>query len=76
MGEQEVAKMLNVSPGTLRNQRSKKIGLPYVKIGKKVQYRYSDIEDFIEKNIRLITKDHSIGAAIKIGLENDKNIAN
>lgn len=51
MSEQEVARMLNISPGTLRNQRSKKIGLPYVKIGRGVMYRMQDVLDFVEVNV-------------------------
>ena len=51
MCEQEVAQMLSISQGTLRNQRSKKIGLPYVKIGRGVMYRMQDVLDFVEANL-------------------------
>ena len=46
MSEQEVARMLNISPGTLRNQRSKKIGLPYVKVKNRIFYRQEDVINF------------------------------
>lgn len=46
MSEQEVAKILNVSSGTLRNQRSKKIGLPYVKVKNRIFYLQEDVTIF------------------------------
>ncbi|MBN9564898.1 MAG: helix-turn-helix domain-containing protein [Alphaproteobacteria bacterium] len=46
MSEHEVARMLNISPGTLRNQRSKKIGLPYVKVKNRIFYRQEDVINF------------------------------
>ncbi|WP_085440393.1 helix-turn-helix domain-containing protein [Magnetofaba australis] len=45
----EAAKILGVEPTTLGNWRhTKRYPLPYVKVGKKVMYRLTDVEEFIE----------------------------
>ena len=48
--EQEVVDLYGLKLGTLRNHRSKKIGIPFVKLQGKVRYRLSEIEAYIEKN--------------------------
>lgn len=54
MTEQVAAKYLGVHKGTLSNWRStKKVEIPYVKIGKAVRYKKSDLDFFIEKCIVL-----------------------
>lgn len=43
------AKVLGVEPGTLEVWRStKRVLLPYVKIGRAVRYRRSELQKFIE----------------------------
>ena len=49
--EREVVDLYGLKLGTLRNHRSKKIGIPFVKLQGKVRYRLSEIEACIEKNI-------------------------
>ena len=49
--EREVVDLYGLKLGTLRNHRSKKIGIPFVKLQGKVRYRLSEIEAYIEKNI-------------------------
>jgi excisionase family DNA binding protein len=46
------AAYLGVSPGTLANWQSTKTRrVPYVKIGRHVRYRQSDLDAFIEANV-------------------------
>lgn len=48
----QAAAQLGNNTGTLANWRaSKKMDLPYVKVGKLVRYRQSDIDAFIERNV-------------------------
>ena len=51
LGEQfvadlELAKRWSCSVKTLRNHRSKRIGCPYVRLGRSIRYRLSDIVAF------------------------------
>ena len=48
--EREVVDLYGLKLGTLRNHRSKKIGIPFVKLQGKVRYRLLEIEAYIEKN--------------------------
>ncbi|QFY43125.1 helix-turn-helix domain-containing protein [Candidatus Methylospira mobilis] len=53
LNEQEAAQYLNVSPGTLSVWRSTgRYGLVYVKIGRRVKYRVSDLLAFVESRSR------------------------
>ena len=46
------AEYLGVSPGTLANWQSTGFRrVPHVKIGKRVRYRISDLDAFIEQNL-------------------------
>ncbi|MBC8737567.1 helix-turn-helix domain-containing protein [Paraburkholderia sp. UCT31] len=48
----KTAVALGVSPNTLANWRAtKRYPLPYVKVGRLVRYRLSDIEAFIASNL-------------------------
>ena len=49
--EREVVDLYGLKLGTLRNHRSKKIGIPFVKLQGKVRYRLLEIEAYIEKNL-------------------------
>lgn len=48
--EKEVSDLLRIGLQTLRNQRSKGIGLPYVKFGKSVRYCKADLEKFLNEH--------------------------
>lgn len=47
---EDVAEMLNVTPGSLANDRYRGEGIPYVKIGTRVRYLESDVLAYIEAN--------------------------
>jgi len=50
-----VASMIGISIGTLAMWRSRKEQLPYLKLGKCVRYRASDVRQWIESS--LVTVD-------------------
>jgi hypothetical protein len=52
----EVCELTGLNARTLANQRSKREGIPYRKVGRKVLYPISDVEKFIEKQ-PVLTKD-------------------
>lgn len=58
---EQAAEMLGLSnPRTLDNWRStNRYSIPYVKVGRMVRYRASDIQDFIEKKTVRTTSDDS-----------------
>ena len=45
----ESAQLLNLSVQTLRNWRSKRIGPPYIKLGRAVRYKLVDLLEWVEK---------------------------
>ena len=49
--EKELAEILGLSRRTLQNWRQQKIGPMYIKLGRVVRYRHSDIEPYITENI-------------------------
>ena len=55
--ERDVSKRIIRSIQTLRNDRSKGQGIPYIKVGRLVRYRQSDVEKFIE-NERIETNPY------------------
>lgn len=51
--EREAAKILDTAPGTLSVWRSTgRYGLPFIKIGRKVRYRRSDLAAWLESRLR------------------------
>jgi hypothetical protein len=48
--EQEVSSITGKPVQTLRNERHRRTGIPYVKWGKSVLYRKDDIEVFLSQN--------------------------
>ncbi len=51
LSTEETAKYLGVEAGTLNVWRCvKRYDLPYIKVGRLVKYRKSDLDAFIEKN--------------------------
>lgn len=58
---EQAAKLLQVEPQTLANDRStKRIGIPFAKIGGAVRYRPADLLEFIEKSM---VRPASVGGA-------------
>ena len=50
LDELQAADFTGLSVHTLRNHRSKGVGLPFVKILKSVRYSLDDIETYMEEN--------------------------
>jgi hypothetical protein len=48
--EREVARITGFALSTLRNNRFKGAGIPYLKIGRSVRYSLKDVVDFMEKH--------------------------
>ena len=48
--EDEVSRIFNISKHTLRSDRFKGSGLPYIKIERRVRYKVSDIEKYLDAN--------------------------
>jgi excisionase family DNA binding protein len=46
--EEEASRILGLSIQTLRNDRASKRRIPFLKLGKSVRYRLSDLEQYIE----------------------------
>jgi len=46
--EKEVAEITGRALSTLRNERFLGKGIPYIKIGKSVRYKYEDVIEFME----------------------------
>jgi len=52
--EYEAAQILDLKPGTLQVWRStKRYPLPYVKLGRLIRYRRSDLDDFLRGCVNL-----------------------
>lgn len=51
MTQDELAIMLDVTPDTLREWRRLKQGPDFVKTGKAVMYRESDVQDWLKRNV-------------------------
>jgi len=58
---EETAKYMGLSNGTLEVWASeKRYNLPYIKLGKRaVRYRLSDVENFINSNVKFTKKEVS-----------------
>ena len=53
LNEQQAAEYLTVSPGTLSVWRSTgRYSLPFVKVGRRVRYRLSDLDAWLEARSR------------------------
>ena len=55
--EGEVANYLGLAAKTLRSWRTSRSTLPFLKIGRLVRYRRSDVEAFVNGSIRNSTSD-------------------
>jgi len=53
----EAARYLSIAPGTLMNWRSRKQqGPSYIKVGQRVRYRISDLQDFLDRQTVRVPK--------------------
>jgi excisionase family DNA binding protein len=52
--ETEVAAKLEVTRPCLRRWRHEQRGLPFVRVGRLVRYRPSDVDDFINTNLQAL----------------------
>ena len=48
--EKEVQEYYKINVNTLQRNRSEGLGLPYVKLGRLVRYKVSDIEKYLDAN--------------------------
>ena len=48
ISEVEVSKITGRALSTLRNERSRGKGIPYIKVGRSVRYNFNDVIDFME----------------------------
>ena len=55
--EKETAKLLSLSVKTLQRYRYTGGGPIYIKLGKSVRYKESDIEKYVSERIRYITTE-------------------
>jgi len=51
LNQSQVASLIGMSEAWLEQCRFRKIGIPYVKIGRSVRYRTSDVQSWIESNV-------------------------
>lgn len=57
LSTEETATYLGVSINTLASWRCRgQNDIPYLKIGRRVRYRISDLDEFVSKNLRIKTK--------------------
>jgi predicted DNA-binding transcriptional regulator AlpA len=54
MNQKQVAEILGMSEAWLEISRFKKTGIPYIKIGRAVRYRTSDVNLWLEKNAQSV----------------------
>ena len=55
--ERGAAKRLKLAPETLRNMRWRGDGPPFLKLGRTVRYRLSDLADWLDARVRTSTSD-------------------
>jgi hypothetical protein len=48
LNEKKVAEITGRALSTLRNERSKGVGISYVKIGRSIRYNITDVIEFME----------------------------
>jgi len=49
--QSQVAAWINMSPAWFEQNRFKGVGIPYVKIGRSVRYRVSDVQRWIDEHV-------------------------
>jgi len=60
--QEEVGRLLGLSPQTLANHRSRGVGIPFVRLGRSVRYLERDVKEYLEKN-RVSTSPNAYGDA-------------
>jgi len=64
INEYQLSELIGIALSTLRNNRSKGQGIPYIKLGRSVRYNLQDVIDFMEahkirtEKYRAIKKDN------------------
>ncbi len=53
----EVARIVGRTTGTLRNWRTQRRNLPYVKVGTKAYYRPEDVSAYMERAVQIVEVD-------------------
>jgi predicted DNA-binding transcriptional regulator AlpA len=48
INENQVSEITKMALSTLRNNRSKGLGIPYIKLGRSVRYDLQDVIEFME----------------------------
>lgn len=56
----EVAQFMHTTTGGLAQQRYKGTGIPFVKVGRRVLYRWSDVHAYVAANV--ITRTDEVSA--------------
>jgi hypothetical protein len=68
--ERELSRLIGLSLSTLRNDRSLKRGVPYIKIGRSVRYAIGDVELYLA-GCKIVTGQKKGGGAAKVGCAAD-----
>lgn len=56
LNEVQVSEMTGRALSTLRNERARGTGMPYIKVGRSVRYDYADIIEFMNAR-KIMTED-------------------
>ena len=60
LNDSETARQLGIKPSTLQNWRSTgRYNLPYLKVGGRVRYRQSDVDEWLTRRTRNHTGENS-----------------
>ena len=63
LATREVAHLLGISHKTLERMRMEGTGPKFIKVGRSVRYRLSDVQEWIEQNVRQSTSEIDEGRA-------------
>jgi len=47
--EQQLAELLGKSPKTLERDRMSGVGIPFIRVGRSIRYRTSDVEKYLDE---------------------------
>lgn len=57
LDEKQTAAKVGVKPGSLRADRHRGVGLPYVRIAHRIRYRLADVEAYLTANTVVPRRD-------------------
>lgn len=57
LDEKQTAAKVGVKPGSLRADRHRGVGLPYVRIAHRIRYRLTDVEAYLAANTIVPQRD-------------------